>query len=119
MHFVIFPFPLRVTHLMVRLKLPYERHVSQVYIYLRTRRPKKSDSLLFQLNVVHILSLHMGASNPCVEVLGMPRVLRTDHGNHPQLKGAHTVHMTHNMLYDVGMCCVSKKLKGRESTFDA
>ena len=45
-HFVMFPFPLRVTHLMVRLKLPYEQHVSQVYIYLRTRRQKKSDSLL-------------------------------------------------------------------------
>ena len=96
MHFVIFQLPLRFTHLMVRLKLPYERHVSKMSIYFRTRRPKKSDSLLFQLNVVYILLLHMGASNPCVEVLGMPRVLRTDHGSHPQLKGAHTVHMTHN-----------------------
>ena len=45
-HFVIFPFPLHVTHRMVRLKLSYERYVSQIYIYLRTRRPKKSDSLL-------------------------------------------------------------------------
>ena len=96
MHFVMVPFPLRVTHLMVRFQLLYERHVSQNYIYLRTGRPKKSDSLLWQLNVVHIFLLSMGASNPCVEVLGMPRVLRTDHGSHPQLKGAHTVHMTHN-----------------------
>ena len=81
---------------MVRLQLPYERHVSQMSIYLRTWRPKKERFLPVQLNVVQILSLHMGASNPCVEVLGMPRVLRTDHGSHPQLKGAHTVHMTHN-----------------------
>ena len=82
-NFVIFPFPLRVTHLMVRLQLPYERHVSKMSIYVRTRRPKKSDSLLLQLNVVHILSLYMGASNPCVEVLGMPRALRTDYGWEP------------------------------------
>ena len=41
-HFVIFSFPLRVTHIMVRLKLPYERHVSQIYIYLRTQRPKRA-----------------------------------------------------------------------------
>ena len=84
MHFVLLPFTLRVTHLIVCPKLSYERHVSQIYIYLPTRRKKKSDSLLLQLNVVHILSLHMGASNPYVEVLGVPRVLKTDHGSHPQ-----------------------------------
>ena len=57
---------------------------------------KKSDSCLVQLKVVQISSLHMGASNPCVEGLGMPRVLRGEHENRPQLKGAHTIHMTHN-----------------------
>ena len=45
-HFDIFSFPFRVAHLMVRLKLPYERLVSKICIYLRTRRNKKSDSLL-------------------------------------------------------------------------
>ena len=39
--FVLFPLPLRVTHLMVRLQLPYERKVSKMSIYLRTRRQKK------------------------------------------------------------------------------
>ena len=58
-NFVVFPLPLRVTHLMVRIKLPYERQVSKMSIYLRTRRPKKIDSLLRQLNVVHILSLRV------------------------------------------------------------
>ena len=69
-HFDIFSLPFRVANLMVRLKLPYERQVSKMSIYLRTRRPKKSGPLLRQLNVVQVLSLHVGASNPCVEVLG-------------------------------------------------
>ena len=50
MNFVIFPFPLRVTHLMVRFQLSYERHVSKMSIHLRTSTcylaSKKSDSCL-------------------------------------------------------------------------
>ena len=89
-NFVLFPFPLGNTHLMVSLKLPYERQVSKISIYFRTRRNKKSDSLLFQRNVVHIRLPRLGVSHPCVGVLGKPRVFRDDHGNHSQLKGAHT-----------------------------
>ena len=36
------------------------------------------------------------ASHGSTNQNGAGRVLRTDHGSHPQLKGAHTVHMTHN-----------------------
>ena len=74
---LFFPFPLRVTHLMVRLKLPYERQVSKMSIYLRTRRNKKSDSLLLAAQRRTSIVASCGCFKPMCESPGQRTLTQT------------------------------------------
>jgi len=76
-HFDIFSVPFRVANLMVRLKLPYERQVSKMSIYLRTRRNKKSDSLLLAAQRRTSIVASCGCFKPMCESPGQRTLTQT------------------------------------------